>query len=189
MEVEIEFEEEEDQEAAEAGGDIPQLPKENLDGADRDVDDDIGIDIDAMDAGTPNSFDGPNHTPGGENRSNSRLGQRAENGLGGAETEVEGEGAGLNVMRTSRGTRRGGATGSGVFSSRTSGPAGGSRSGAGSPLIADLTDEADEGGMYPMIVDPASQIRSGELGMYVDGGDGADGIIDVDATVGAKRKR
>jgi hypothetical protein len=195
VEVEIEFEEEEDPMVAEAQDGISHLPKgtiSHLDGAgDGDVDDDIGIDIDAMDAGTPNSFDGQNHTQGGENRSNSRLGQRAaENGLGGAETEVEGEGAGLNVTRTARGTRRGGGGGSGVFSSRTSGPAGGSRSGAGSPLNADLTDEADEGGIYPMIVDPASQIRPGELGnMYVDGGDAGDGIIDVDATVGAKRKR
>jgi len=40
-----------------------------------------------------------------------------------------------------------------------------------------------------MIVDPTSQMRSGELGMYVDGGEAGDGIIDVDATVGAKRKR
>ena len=192
VEVEIEFEEEEDQLAAE--DDIPHLPKGNANhpgGAAVDLDDvddnDIGIDIDAMDAGTPNSFDGQNHIQGGENRSNSRLGRAAENGLGGAETEVEGEGVGLNGMRTARGMRRGGGTGSVVFSSRTSGP-GGSRSGAGSPLNADLTDEADE--VYMMAVDAAPQIRPNELGMYVDGGDaGPDGIIDVDATVGGKRKR
>jgi hypothetical protein len=195
VEVEIDFEEEEDQ-LAEAEGDTPHLSKANVNHAhgaaldqNEDVDDnDIGIDIDAMDAGTPNSFDGQNHIQGGENRSNSRLGQRAaENGLGGAETEVEGEGVGLNGIRTARGMNRGGGTGSVAFSSRTSGP-GGSRSGAGSPLNADLTDEADE--VYMMAIDPATQIRPGELGMYVDGADaGPDGIIDVDATVSGKRKR
>jgi hypothetical protein len=43
-------------------------------------------------------------------------------------------------------------------------------------------------GCIQMAVDP-SQIRPGEMGMYVDGGDAGDGIIDVDATVGGKRKR
>lgn len=190
MEVEIEFEEEEDQAAAEAECGISHLPKDlsHLDSLALEQDgedDDDDVEIDLMDVGTPNSFDGQNHIQRGENRSNSGLGMPvAENG--GAETEVEGEGIGLNISgRTTRGMRRGGGGGaSGAFSSRTGvsgGIAGGS--GAGSPLNADLTDEVDEGGM---IVDPASQIRLGEMGMYVD--DGGD-VIDVDGTVGGKRKR
>jgi hypothetical protein len=179
VEIELQFEEEEDHAAAaaQADGDIPHLSKQNLDrgtnGLHGDVDDDddddegAGIDIDVIDA---NSFEGQNY----QTRSNSRQGPRiGENGLGGAETEVEGDGPGY-IMRTTRGLRRGG----GAFSSSRNGA-------AGSPLNADLTDEADE----LMAIDHASQVRLDDMGMYVDGGGEGREMIDVDATVGAKRKR
>ena len=198
MEVEVEFEEEEDLPPTQ--GASPHFPKENTrrrlgagsyyDGEVDDDDGDAGIDIDVMDIGTPNSFDAQTqHAQGGENRSNSGLGVRAaDSGLGGAETEVEGEGTGLGFLRTTRGMRRGGGGVSGAYSSSrtaTGAGAGGSRSGAGSPLNADLTDEPDE----PMAIE-SSYARLGEMGMYGDGGgDAGDGIIDVDATIGGKRKR
>jgi len=118
-----------------------------------------------QDHGFIHSFDS-----GGPERPNSGL-IRAENG--GAETEVEGEGVGFR-----RATRHGAA-----FPLR--GGAGGS--GAASPL-ADFIDDAEDA----MLVDAPPHARhviaAAEVGL-VDGDGVESNAIDVDATVGGKRKR
>lgn len=122
-----------------------------------------------QDHGLVHSFDS-----GGVERPNSGHAMRPENGLGGAETEVEGEGGFFRI----RATRHGAA-----FSSR--GGAGGS--GAASPL-ADFMDDAEDA----MLVDAPPHARhvlaAAEVGL-VDGDGVESNAIDVDATVGGKRKR
>ncbi|PPQ78464.1 hypothetical protein CVT25_011859 [Psilocybe cyanescens] len=166
VEVEIEYEEEADEEEA-----IAAL------GDGKDPIEDIDVDIESP----PHSEHEHEHEH--ENgmlmddnlpasRSNSGLGVRSGAGTGaggeaGAETEVEGDGTGLRIMSRIRAARRGGGAGS------TSGAAGGGD--RASPLL-DLADEADE-----MIVDV------GEMGISAVDAD-AD-AVDLDGTVGGKRKR
>ncbi|KAF9481763.1 hypothetical protein BDN70DRAFT_930595 [Pholiota conissans] len=104
-------------------------------------------------------------------RSNSGLGVRAAEREAGAETEVEEGGSGPGLVARMRGARRNGA----------SRPVGGSGSGGdrASPL-GDFADEMDED-----MVDVGA-----ELGLVgVVGADGDVEGVDVDGTVGGKRKR
>ncbi|KDR79348.1 hypothetical protein GALMADRAFT_223575 [Galerina marginata CBS 339.88] len=182
VEVEVEYEEEADTDEVEAGLGLG-LGKDGADGIDIDID----VDVESP----PHSDLGHNpgdmsvsmedHLPG--TRSNSGLGVRGNEA--GAETEVEGDGSGpglgLGIMSRMRAARRGGASRPGPGGN---GNGSGSGSGGGdraSPL-ADLTDEPDE----EMIMDVSHHV--GELGMGVGGVDG-DGMVDVDGTVGGKRKR
>ncbi|KJA18296.1 hypothetical protein HYPSUDRAFT_45486 [Hypholoma sublateritium FD-334 SS-4] len=157
-------------------------------------DDEVLGDIDDADEGKPHALDGLDvdgdaDLAGGATRSvlaagadgdQLQPGSRAGSGLGvrydregggGAETEVEEgpSGAGLHAPRT-RGGRR-------VPHARPSGS--GDR--GGSPL--DLTDEQDE----EMFVD-VDRGSAAEMGMMGADGDAMDGV-DVDGTVGGKRKR
>ncbi|KAF8154458.1 hypothetical protein B0H34DRAFT_523907 [Crassisporium funariophilum] len=110
-------------------------------------------------------------------RSNSGLGLRAEREALGAETEVEAEGSGMGVGARLR-ARRGAAGGA----SRAGGGHGSGSGDRASPL-ADLTDEPDEEMMMDLSQGPGVP---GEMG-GMDAGE--DGVVDVDGTVGAKRKR
>ncbi|KAH9476286.1 putative E3 ubiquitin-protein ligase dma1 [Psilocybe cubensis] len=101
-------------------------------------------------------------------RSNSGLGVRGTGAEAGAETEVEGDGSGLRIMSRIRAARRGGGAGGSTSAG------GGDRA---SPLL-DLADEADE-----MLVDV------GEVGMSIGVVDANGDPVDVDGTVGGKRKR
>ncbi|KAF9556881.1 hypothetical protein CPC08DRAFT_764947 [Agrocybe pediades] len=165
VEVEVEYEEEADAEEVEAGlGD--KEAREDIDG---DAESPPGSDQEhAHPSGNvthlPVDLTMEENFPG--SRSNSGLGVRGE---AGAETEVEGEGSGSGLAGRMRAARRGGA-------SRTVGN--GDRA---SPLT-DPTDEHDE----DMVVDLPQ--ATGEMGVMVADVD-ADGIIDLDGTVGGKRKR
>lgn len=109
-----------------------------------------------------------NNPPG--SRSNSGLGLRNGNGEGGAETEVEGEGSGLGVVSRMRAARR----------------AGGSSADRTSPL-PDLPPGADEPDVQ-MVVDVSHTEMGVAVAAAADGG--ADGEpVDMDGTIGAKRKR
>lgn len=106
-------------------------------------------------------------------RSNSGLGVRG-GGEAGAETEVEGEGSGPGLIGRMRAARRGGA-------SRVTGGTSTNGNGDRASPLADLTDEQDEA----MIVDVSHS--AGEMGVVSDVD--ADGMVDLDGTVGGKRKR
>ena len=122
-------------------------------------------------------------------RSNSGLGVRGEREGGGAETEVEGEGAG--IMSRMRASRRG------ITPSRTHGNAGGSAEGV-SP------DEQDEDMMdvsqHQLHYGHSHHLHAGGGGgvmatemdgvvLATSGEDGDDDGADLDGTVGGKRKR
>ncbi|KAF8962064.1 hypothetical protein BDZ97DRAFT_1663358 [Flammula alnicola] len=171
VEVEIEYEEDADAEEVEAGlGDDKELSSREAD---------IDIDVDSPQASDDHGHSGHNHNhsqshdvlmddnlPG--SRSNSGLGVRGDREAG-AETEVEGEGgSGLNTVARIRGARR----------SAPARPAGGSGSGDRASPLADLTDEPDE-----EMLDVGH-----EMGVIDAEGD-ADVGVDVDGTVGGKRKR
>ena len=140
---------------------------------------DIDIEIEASDD------QGPHHHQDGIlddalpcSRSNSGLGLRAAEREAGAETEVEGDGLGSGIVSRSR-ARRGG----------PSGGRGGSGSGSGSgdraSPLADLTDEPDD----KMVMDVSQAAPLREMGGGVVAVGDADEVMDVDGTVGGKRKR
>jgi len=166
VEVEVEWEEDADAEEVEAGLD------NHLDGKEPDID----IDADS---------DGPATQPHPAlhlhdvsmalednlpaSRSTSGLAIRAVDPAG-AETEVEGDGQGTGVSGRTRGGRH--------ASSRVPGGSGGDRA---SPL-AEFDDLDDQ-----MVVIDVPHL-GGEMGV-VDADGSGDGMVDVDGTVGAKRKR
>ena len=160
VEVEIEYEE-----------------LDEVDGAfDKDVagECDIDVDVEASDdQGHVNHHQaGLDDAP--RSRSNSRLELRSAEREAGAETEVEGDGSGMGVVSRMRG-RRGAPSGGG----------GGGGSGDRASPLADLTDEPDE----EMLIDISQPAPArGEMNLVVVGGD-TDEHMDVDGTVGAKRKR
>ena len=136
-------------------------------------------------------------------RSNSGLGVRGEREGGGAETEVEGEGSGAGILSRMRASRRGNTP------SRAHANAGGSGSAEGASPVQDFAaDEQDEDMMdlsQHQLPYGHSHHGHGHLHLHAGGGvaaemggvvlatSGEDGDdddgVDLDGTVGAKRKR
>jgi hypothetical protein len=138
-------------------------------------------------------------------RSNSGLGVRGEREGGGAETEVEGEGSGAGILSRMRASRRGNTP------SRThANNAGGSGSAEGASPVPDFAaDEQDEdmmdvsqhqlpyahshhshghGHLHLHAGGVAAEMGGVVLAASGEDGDDDDGV-DLDGTVGAKRKR
>ena len=160
VEVEIEYEEDFEEVAA----------------SDKELTGQCEVDIDVEASDDQGHVSSSHNQPGSDDvprsRSNSRLELRSAEREAGAETEVEGEGSSMGIVSRSRARR--GAHSSG-------GGGGGDRA---SPLV-DLTDEPGE----EMAIDISQSLSGGEVGVVVVGGD-ADEAMDMDATVGAgKRKR
>jgi len=135
-------------------------------------------------------------------RSNSGLGVRGEREGGGAETEVEGEGSGggAGILSRMRASRRG------TTPSRTHAHnAGGSGSAEGASPVPDFAADEQDEDMMDVSQHQLPYAHSGHLHLHAGGGvatemggvvlaaSGEDGDdddgVDLDGTVGAKRKR